>query len=418
MTQEHIRLFGAPWCPDCKRSKQFLNEQRIPYQWHDIDEDEEARAYVQQVNNGKQIIPTIVFPDGSMLVEPSNAELADKLGIHRRAKRTYYDLIIVGAGPAGLTAGLYAAREGINTLIIDRSGVGGQAGITQEIENYPGFPEPISGAELAERLRRQADRFEVEILGAQEVTSLVRDGENLVVSVQSGEEYCSSALILATGSTYRRLGVPGEEDFIGAGVHFCATCDGPFYKGKDLVVGGGNSGFQEGLFLTKFASGVTILERGKEPKASAALREKVAERDDMQVLTETVIEEFKGKGKLESVVIKDQSSGETREMRPGAVFVFVGLLPNTGFLQGVIELNEYGFIVTKPNLEASLPGVFAAGDCRVGSTKQIVSAMGEGATVALMVREYLERRGEIAHAPVEVPEGAESDQTVSPESPG
>jgi thioredoxin reductase (NADPH) len=132
MTQEHIRLFGAPWCPDCKRSKQFLNEQRIPYQWHDIDEDEEARAYVQQVNNGKQIIPTIVFPDGSMLVEPSNAELADKLGIHRRAKRTYYDLIIVGAGPAGLTAGLYAAREGINTLIIDRSGVGGQAGITQE----------------------------------------------------------------------------------------------------------------------------------------------------------------------------------------------------------------------------------------------------------------------------------------------
>jgi thioredoxin reductase (NADPH) len=172
------------------------------------------------------------------------------------------------------------------------------------------------------------------------------------------------------------------------------------------------------LFLTKFASGVTILERGKEPKASAALQEKVAERDDMQVLTETVIEEFTGKGKLESVVIKDQSSGETREMRPGAVFVFVGLLPNTGFLQGVIELNEYGFIVTKPNLEASLPGVFAAGDCRVGSTKQIVSAMGEGATVALMVREYLERRGEIAHAPVEVPEGAESDQPVSPESPG
>ena len=405
MAQQQIQMYGAPWCPDCKRSKQFLAEQRVPYGWHDIDEDEEARAYVQQVNNGKQIIPTIVFPDGSVLVEPSNAELADKLGIRRQAERSYYDLIIVGAGPAGLTAGLYAAREGISTLIIDRSGVGGQAGITQEIENYPGFPEPISGAELAERLRRQAERFEVEILGAQDVTSLARDGENLIVTVQSGEEYCSPALILATGSTYRRLEVPGEEDFIGAGVHFCATCDGPFYKGKDLVVvGGGNSGFQEGLFLTKFANSVTILERAKEPKASPALQEKVVERDDIQLLTQTVIEEFKGKGKLESIVVKDLSTGDTREMHPGAVFVFIGLLPNTGFLQDVIELNEYGFIVTRPNLETSLPGVFAAGDCRVGSTKQVVSAMGEGATAALMVREYLERRGEIARAPVEVPE--------------
>jgi len=149
---------------------------------------------------------------------------------------------------------------------------------------------------------------------------------------------------------------------------------------------------------------VTILERGKEPKASAALQQKVSERDDIQVLTETVIEEFKGQGKLESIVVKDRSTGETREMHPGAVFVFIGLLPNTAFLQGVIELNEYGFVVTRPNLETSLPGVFAAGDCRVGSTKQVVSAMGEGATVALMVREYLERQGEMAHTPVEVPE--------------
>jgi thioredoxin reductase (NADPH) len=149
---------------------------------------------------------------------------------------------------------------------------------------------------------------------------------------------------------------------------------------------------------------VTILERGKEPRASAALQEKVAERDDIQVLTETVIEEFKGKGKLESIAVKDRSTQQTREMRPGAVFVFIGLLPNTGFLQGVIELNEYGFIVTRPNLETSLPGVFAAGDCRVGSTKQVVSAMGEGATAALMAREYLERRGEMSHAPVETPE--------------
>ena len=275
---------------------------------------------------------------------------------------------------------------------------------TQEIENYPGFPEAISGAELAERLRQQAERFGVEILAAQEVATLAQDGQHLGLNVQSGEEYCAPAMILATGSTYRRLGVPGEEDFIGAGVHFCATCDGPFYSGKDIVVvGGGNSGFQEGLFLTRFAKSVVILERSKEPRASAALQEKVAGRGDMQVLTETTVQKFQGQGRLESIVVKDLATNETRELRPGAVFVFIGLLPNTDFLKGVVDLDEYGFIMTRTNLETSLPGVFAAGDCRVGSTKQVVSATGEGATAALMVREYLERQGEKAPAPAQTP---------------
>ena len=306
MAQQQIKVFGAPWCPDCKRSKQFLTEQRIPYEWRDIDQDEGAREYVQQLNNGKQIIPTIVFQDGSLLVEPSDAELADKLGIQRHAKRRYYDLVIIGGGPAGLAAGIYSAREGISTLIIEQSGIGGQVGITQEIENYPGFPEPVTGAGLAERLRQQAERFDVEILGAQGVTSLSRDGSYLGIVVQSGEEYCSPSAILATGASYRRLGVPGEEDFIGAGVHFCATCDGPFYKGKDIVVvGGGNSGFQEGLYLTRFAKSVTILEIAKELRASKALQDKVAGRKDMRVFTETTIEEFRGKKRLESILIKD-----------------------------------------------------------------------------------------------------------------
>ena len=403
MEEQKIRMFGAPWCLDCKRSKQFLAEQRVPYEWNDIDEDEAAREYVQQINNGKQIIPTIVFSDGSILVEPTNPELAEKLGIRSQATRQYYDLIIVGGGPAALTSGIYAAREGLSTLLIERSGVGGQAGITQEIENYPGFPDAVSGADLADRLRRQAERFEVEILAAQEVVSLAEDGPHLAVRVQSGQEYCGPAVILASGATYRRLGVPGEEDFIGAGVHFCATCDGPFYKGKDIVVvGGGNSGFQEGVFLTKFAKSVTILERSKEARASKALQDKVAGRSDMQFLTETTVREFRGETKLSSIVVEDLATGETREMRPGAVFVFIGLLPNTGFLKGTVELDEYGFVMTKPNLETSMDGVFAAGDCRVGSTKQVASAVGEGATAALMVREYLERKGEVARSPVEV----------------
>ena len=403
MEQQQIKVFGAPWCPDCKRSKEFLNEQRVPYQWSDIDEDEAGRDYVQQVNNGKQIIiPTIVFPDGSILVEPSDAELAEKLGIRLQATRQYYDLIIIGGGPAALTAGIYSAREGLNTLIIERSGIGGQAGITQEIENYPGFPDPISGADLADRLRRQAERFDVEILAATEVTSLARHGDYVDVRVQSGEEYCGSSVVLATGSTYRRLGVPGEEDFIGAGVHFCATCDGPFYKGKDIVVvGGGNSGFQEALFLTKFASSVTILEVGKTVRASKALQDRVAQRSDMRVLTETTVEEFKGDTRLGSIVLKNVATGETQELRPGAVFVFIGLLPNTDFLKGLVELDRYGFVATKTNLETSMEGVFAAGDCRSGSTKQVASAVGEGATAALMVREHLERSGEVARTPIE-----------------
>ena len=404
MESPKIRMFGAPWCPDCQRAKQFMAEQRIAFEWNDIDRDEQARAYVQQVNNGKQIIPTIVFDDGSILVEPSNADLAAKLGIQQQASRTYYDLVIVGGGPAALAAGIYTAREGLSTLIIERAGVGGQAGITQEIENYPGFPEPVGGGELADRLRRQAGRFDVEILSAQEVTSLERDGANWSVKVKSGDEYCCPAVIVATGATYRRLGVPGESELIGAGIHFCATCDGPFYKGQDVVVvGGGNSGFQEGVFLTRFAKSVTIMERSDRVNASQALQDKVEGRDDMEVLTQTTIERFKGNGRLSSIVVKDEATGQTREMSPGAVFVFIGLLPNTELVRGLVELDDLGFIVTQSNLETSVAGLFAAGDCRHGSTKQVASAVGEGATVALMVREYLERKGDAAPVPVEAP---------------
>ncbi len=391
MPDANITLYGAPWCPDCKRSKQFLGEQRVPYQWVDIDDDEDGRRRVQEVNNGRQIIPTIVFQDGSILVEPTNAELAAKLGISPKAKREFYDLIVVGGGPAGLSAALYAAREGIETLIIERSGVGGQAGTTERIENYPGFAQGVGGAELADAMRTHAERFDVEILPAQTVTGISVQGDYKMVATESGDEYCARAILLTPGATYRRLNVPGEEDLIGAGIHFCATCDGPFYKGQELVVvGGGNSGIEEGLFLTKFATKVTILEVGEQLRASQILQEKAASHPQIEIRLNTTVEEFKGNGKLSSVVVKDVNTNKIEELRPGAVFIFIGLLPNTDFLRGSVDLDQWGSIATSLTLETSLGGVYAAGDARSGSTKQVVSAVGEGATAALMIRQYLE----------------------------
>ena len=391
MPDAEITVYGTPWCPDCRRSKQFLADQRVSYGWVDIDQDEAGRSYVQQVNNGKHIIPTIVFRDGSVLVEPTNAELAAKLGISPRAEREFYDLIVVGGGPAGLTAAIYAAREGIETLIIERSGVGGQAGTTERIENYPGFPGGIGGGQLADQMRVQAEGFGVEILPAQAVARISAAGGRQVVNTENGDEYSARAVLIAPGTTYRRLNVPGEEDLIGAGIHFCATCDGPFYKGQDMVVvGGGNSGVEEGLFLTKFANKVTVLEINDRLRASQILQDKAASHPQMEVRLNTSVEEFKGDGHLSSVTVKDLKTGVLEELTPGAVFVFIGLTPNTDFIKDSVELDQFGFILTGPTLETNVPGVFAAGDARKGSTKQVATAVGEGAAAALMIREYLE----------------------------
>ncbi len=390
--QSEIRLYGAHWCPDCKRSRAFLGEHRVAYQYIDIEQDVEAQEYVKQQNDNKQIIPTIVFPDGSILVEPTNAELADKLGLQTRAEREFYDLIIVGAGPAGLTAALYAAREGIETLLVDRSAVGGQAGTTEAIENYPGFPEPIGGAELTDRMKAQAVNFGVEILQAQDITEVGSNGQYRYIKTASGDEYCASALLLSMGTTYRRLHAPGEDDFIGAGIHFCATCDGPFYRDKEVVViGGGNSGLQESLFLTRFVKKIVLLERGDRLGASQILQDKVAEHPEIEVRLHSTVEEFKGNGRLSSVVVKDLQSEQVEELPTDGVFMFIGLQPNTGFLSGTVDLDRWGFITTDNSLETSMKGVFAAGDVRDGSTKQVASATGEGATAALMIRQYLEQ---------------------------
>ncbi len=390
MTHTDLTVYGAVWCEDCKRAKKFLGEQRVHYHWVDVEQNAEGLALVERVNNGKRIIPTIVFEDQSILVEPSNAELAAKLGLQTRATMNYYDVISVGGGPTGLTTALYAAREGLDVLVIEKSGLGGQAGVTERLDNFPGFPDGIAGAEFADRLAEQARRFNVEILQAQEVTGLREEEESRYVTTSDRNEYGARAVLVATGSTYRRLGVPGEEELIGAGIHFCATCDGPFYKGKPVaVIGGGNSAGEESLFLTRFVDKVTLLVRGAEMTASKIVIDKVTAHPKIEVRYNTEVAELHGESKLSGITVRDRQTGGTEKIAPAGAFVFIGLSPNSGWLPAEIKRDQYGFVVTNSMLETSLPGVFAAGDVRLGSTKQAASAVGEGATAALMMREYL-----------------------------
>ncbi len=405
-----ITIYGAYWCPDCRRSKQFLGEHQIPYNWVDIEQDKDGEAYVLQKNQGKRIIPTIEFGDGSILVEPSNAELAAKLGLKTTASSRFYDLIVVGGGPAGLTAALYTAREGIHTLVIERAALGGQAAATERLDNVPGFADGVLGSEFASQLRQQAERFGVEMLQAQDVVKIGTRANYHTVHTADGSEYSAKAILLATGSRYKRLGAPGEDDFIGAGIHFCATCDGPFYKGQSVaVIGGGNSAAEESLFLVKFVEKVTLLVRGDKLSASQVIQEKALNHPQIEVRFQTEVTKFSGAGgKLKAVEVKNRQTGQSETIHPSGVFVFIGLTPNTAILEGTqIQRNPWGFIVTGHDLvhgrqkfpgfdgrepmflETSVPGIFAAGDARQGSTKQVASAAGEGATAALLIREYL-----------------------------
>lgn len=392
-----IKVYGAPWCPDCKRTKKFLGEQRVAYDWLDVDEDAEALRYIEELQGGGRTIPTVIFSDGSHLLEPSNDELARKLGLQLKAQRPFYDLIIVGGGPAGLTAAIYAAREGIECLVVEKSALGGQAGTTERIDNYPGFPEGISGEDLAARIVAQARRYDVEFLSAVGVRGIAVDDKDLCVTTDPGDEYAAHTVLVTTGSTYRRLGVPGEENLIGAGVHFCATCDGPFYKGAEelMVIGGGTSGLEEGLFLSQFAKKIRIIQHSPQLSGSVLLQDKVRNHPKFEVHTNTEVSELQGEGKLSAVVARDRESGEERVFHPAAVFIYIGLDPNTSFLKGTVELNQWGFIVTSDTLQTTLPGVFAAGDVRAGSTKQLASAIGEGVTGLLSVRQYLQQHSHL-----------------------
>jgi thioredoxin reductase (NADPH) len=373
-----MTVYGAPWCPHCKRVKKFLAAHRVRYAFVDIDTDPQAIARLKELQDGGQIIPTVIYPDGTHEVNPSDEALARRIGLTLKPDRSAYDLVIVGGGPAGLAAAIYAAREGIDAVVVEANALGGQTGISDRVDNYPGFPDGISR------------RYGVELVSAVAVTAVQRDHDDLVTSLSSGQQLTSHAVIVATGSTYQRLGVPGEEDLIG--VHFCATCDGPFYKGAEevVVIGGGNSALEEGLHLSEFARRVRVLAR-HGLSASPVLQARVRSDPQFAVRTGMDILEFEGdRGRFTAVVARDRASGEILRFPAAAAFVFIGMKPNGGFLGDAVDRDAGGFITTSPTMETSLPGVFAAGDVRSGSTKQLGSAVGDGIAALLMTRRYLE----------------------------
>jgi thioredoxin reductase (NADPH) len=312
-----------------------------------------------------------------------------------------YDLVVVGAGPAALSAALYTSREDIDTLLFEKGAIGGLAAVTDWVDNYPGFANGIAGLELADAMRAQAERFGAKIeLG--EVLSLKKDGNFIKLDTTSGEITAKAALI-ATGSEYRKIGVPGELEFYARGVHYCATCDGAFYRDKKLVVvGGGNSAVQEGLFLTRFATHIDMLVRSKLKASDVLIKELEKHKDKITVHLGVTTDEIVGQdNKVNKVIGTDTATNKKIEFSTDGVFVFVGLDPNTKFLDGSgVETDERKFVKSDTRLMTNVPGVFVAGDVRSGATLQIASATGEGATAALMIREYLEHHEKTSTAAV------------------
>ncbi len=299
-----------------------------------------------------------------------------------------YSTIIIGGGPAGLAAALYAARAGLKTMVIEMAAPGGQAATTERIENYPGFSDGISGPDLAARMTDQAIKFGASII-ASEVTAVELDGETKVVTTLDGD-FLGKTVILAMGARPARLGVPGEAEYTGRGVSYCATCDGPFYRDAEVaVVGGGDSAIEEALYLTRFASKVTVIHRRDQLRAARTLQDRAFADPKVEFRWSSVVEAISGGDFVESVRVRDIKTGETAIVPVSGVFLYVGSLPNTALVRGKVELDAQGYVLTDARLATSLPGVFAAGDVRVKPLRQVVTAVADGALAAFMADHYI-----------------------------
>lgn len=301
-------------------------------------------------------------------------------------------VIVLGSGPAGLTAALYTARAGLEPLVISGSQLGGQVSITYEVENYPGFPEGSTGPELVERMQKQAERFGARLLLDEVVEVDFRRPSPLGLRTHGGE-YEATAVVVATGASPRKLGVPGEEALIGRGVSFCATCDGFFFRGKNIVVvGGGDSALEEGLFLTRFAQAVRVVHRRGELRAGEALKKRAMANEKMSFLWNSVVEEIRGEGKVQSVLLRNVKTQETQELATDGVFIYIGHFPNSDLFRGQLEMDERGYLITDRHMMTSVPGVFAAGEIQDPVYRQVATSVGQGAAAGMMVERWLASR--------------------------
>lgn len=387
--QGRVILYGANWCPDCQRAKSYLQDNHINYQYIEVDKHEWATKKVEEINNGKRIIPTIFIND-TVYTNPDNVILKQVLNIGHEAEKKVYDSIIVGAGAAGLTASIYIQRDRFNSIILEKKNIGGNAFLTQKIENYPGFTT-ISGPELTQKMSEQAKVYGAKIETGVCVKSIKKNNQLFSVGTNMGE-YQSKTVVLTLGSTYRKLGIPNEEDLVGEGIHFCATCDGAFYRDREvLVIGGGNSALEEGIFLASFCKKVTIVHRSANFTASETYIEKLPSIKNIETLMNKEALHFvkDDKGNFKGLKVKDNSTGLEIEQYADGAFIFIGLIPNTEIVKELIELDERGFIKTTGLAETSEQGIFAAGDCREGAIAQVAAATGEGVLASYGVRQHL-----------------------------
>lgn len=384
-----VQLFGADWCPDCRRAKSYLADNGVNFQFIDVDEHDWATDEVEKINNGKRIIPTVLI-DGKPHTNPDNATLKDLLNIDVKKEHKVYDVIIIGGGAAGLTTSIYAQRDRFDTIILEKKTIGGNAFLTETIENYPGFTN-ISGPDLMDKMEAQARTYGATIATGVEVETIEKKDNKFYVK-SATETYIGRSVVGATGSTYRRLHIPGEDELIGSGVHFCATCDGAFYRDRTVVVvGGGNSALEEGIFLSSFAKKVKIVHRSKQFTASPTYTEKLPGIDNVETYMNKTSLEFiaDDKGLFKGLKVKDNETGEEELITGDGSFIFIGLIPNTKLFKDVIDLNERGFIKSHGLAKTSVEGIFAAGDNREGAIAQVAAATGEGVLASYGLKAYL-----------------------------
>ncbi len=407
---EGVQVIGSRWSPQSYDTRDFLSRNQIPYRWIDVEQDEAMRAIALGANGGDlSRLPVVLLADGTALVTPSHAELAARVGLYAEPTRPYYDLAIIGAGPAGLACAVYGASEGLKVVLIEQNAPGGQAGTSSMIENYLGFPNGVSGADLARRAVTQAKRFGAELLIGQAVVGIRRVDPYKVVHLANGAEVACHALMLSSGMSVRQLDVPGISQFIGAGVYYgAALSEAAMYRGQHVfVLGGANSAGQGALFFARYAAQVTLVVRKPTllPAMSHYLVDKIKATPNIAVVGDSEIAAVHGNGHLEAIEVRNAETGETRRLEGHALFIFIGTQPRTGAFCSLVATDEQGFILTGAEarapgkgweldrdplmFETSVPGIFAAGDVRASANRRIAAAVGEGSAAIFSIHQYL-----------------------------